>query len=89
MLGGLCWLNLADSFPEKSCMTFSRQETDESHTQSQTGCRKVSAFLPHGWGHQLETVKSKFDRTTPSCLAQGWIPRAEMSGVKSPFWKQS
>lgn len=36
-----------------------------SHTHSQTGSGRTSAFLPHGWGRQLGIVKSNIEPPLP------------------------
>ena len=48
-------------------MTLSLQESDESHTRSQVGSRRVSAFLLHGRRCQLDFATSDSDSNTTSC----------------------
>ena len=55
------WPSLADSLPGRPWMTLSLQESDESHTRSQVGSRRVSAFLLHGRRRQLDFATSDFD----------------------------
>ena len=59
--GGLRWTLLADSLPRRPRMTFSLQESGESHTCSQVGRGRVSASFLQGRRRQLDIATSDFD----------------------------